>query len=584
MKLGFRPRLVLGGLGIVLLTLLVGGALAGDAVRNNFSRYARHEARNQAEDLAIYLEAWLNRSGHQEDPGPALQRFLLGAVDDFLPYSPDDEEGPEWGMWMARTADLLGLTAEALERALQDQSLEELCWSLDRSPYEISSMILAEEERILREEWPDATEAEAVDYLAEVLSETLIFVFADLPSFEDYLESPEAILPERLAWFLDTLIDGSRILVVDPGGRILFDLDDGPLGGLIDEQLWQDAAPIHDWRDGSLMCEIAVAAGPGYYRGEANQFLKGVQGSLLKSAVFLLAAAVLFTLWLGRRVLAPIQALTEATTRLAQGETEGRLPVTSEDEVGRMSASFNAMLDALEQQRALRKRMVADLAHELNTPLSVLQLELAGLEAGLQSPEECAKRIGVELEVMKRLAADVGLLTELDQGSLPIQSAPTDAVACCHEAVQRWSSKAATKQVALQYGGVDSLPKVHADGLRVVQVLGNLISNAIRHTNAGGTIEVRAKQVVGADGQAAVEIAVEDSGAGIAPAQLEIIFERFVRSDEARTRETAGRGLGLSIVTDLVQRHGGRVWVESEIGKGSVFRFTLPIESRDPAA
>lgn len=583
MKLGLGARLVLGGIGMVVLTLLVGGILVGDAVRGNFSRYARHEARSQAEDLAIYLEAWLNHAGYQEDPGPALNRFLLGAVEGFTPYAPDDEEGPEWGMWFDRTAHLLGLTPEALEHALQEQSLADLCWSLEREPSEITSMIMAEEVRMLRQDWPEASEADAVDHLAEILSESMLFVYEDALLDEDH-ESVEAILPERLAWFLDTLIDGARILVIDPEGHILFDLDGGPLGGTIDEQLWEDATPIHDWRDGSVMCEIAVAAGPGYYRGEADSFLQGVQKSLMQGGAVLLVVAILFTLWLGRRVLAPIQALTDATTRLAQGETEGRLPVTTEDEVGRMSASFNAMLDALEQQRALRKRLIADLAHELNTPLSVLQLELAGLEAGLQSPEECAKRIGVELEVMKRLAADVGLLNEMDQGALPIHRAPTDAVACCHEAVQRWSSKAASKQVQLHYGGVESLPLVHADGVRVVQVLGNLIGNAIRHTDTDGTIEVRSEQAADAEGCAVVEIAVIDNGEGIAAEQQELIFERFVRSDVARTRETAGRGLGLAIVSDLVERHGGRVWVESEIGKGSVFRFTLPIESRGPAA
>lgn len=583
MKLGLRTRLVLGGIGIVVLTMLVGGALAGDAVRANFSRYARHEARSQAEDLAIYLEAWLNRSGNQDDPGPALNRFLLGDVEGFMPYAPDDEEGPEWDTWMTSTAALLGLTEEALHRALEDQSLEDLCWSLERSPFEVTSMILAEEERMLRAEWPEATEAEAVDYLAEVMSEAWAFVFEG-PELEAYLQSPEAILPERLTWFLDTLIDGARILAIDPEGHILFDLDGGPLGGQIDDRLWEDATPIHDWRDGSLMCEIAVAAGPGHYRGEADTFLKGVRGSLWKGAAVLLVAALLFTLWVGRRVLSPIQALTAATTRLAKGETEGRLPVGSDDEVGRMSSSFNAMLDALEQQRTLRRRMVADLAHELNTPLSVLQLELAGLEAGLQSPEECAGRIGVELEVLKRLAADVGLLAELDQGSLPIERAPTDAVACCHEAVQRWQAKAAAKKVALRYGGVEQLPEIHADSLRVVQVLGNLIGNAIRHTEAGGSVEVRAKHGVDADGQAAVEIAVADTGEGIAPEQLEVVFERFVRGDAARTRETAGRGLGLAIVADLVQRHGGRVWAESAPGQGSTFRFTIPTRSSQAAS
>jgi len=582
MRLGFRSRILLLGAGMGLLLALIGGALTEDAVRGNFERYSRHEASDQAWDLALYLEAWINHAGHQEDPAAALAQFFAGEVEGFSPYAPDDPIGPQWGDWGVTTAELLGLTPAALGLALQEQSLDELCESLDRDPFEVSTRLLAKERALLMAEYPGIEHAEAVDLLAEIAAEVYAFLFLGPEEVDG--EGAEEALPERLAWFLDTLIDDARILVLDPDGRILFDLDGGPLGGVVSETLYEDAAPIHDWSSGALLCEIAVAAGPGHYRATADSFLRGVRGSLWKIAGLLLLAAALFTLWFGRRVLSPIQALTAATGRLAQGQTEGRLPIHSKDELGELSASFNAMLDTLEQQRALRERMVADLAHELHTPLSVIQLELAGLEAGMQTPEECSRRIGVELAMLKRLSSDVALLAEMDRGTLALDCRPTSPTDCCHEAVERWHGKAASKGIDLHYAGSEELPMMHADGIRVVQVLGNLIGNALRHTPEGGAVRIQASHGVDAGGQAAIEISVSDTGEGIPPEQLAVIFERFVRGDAARTRDQAGRGLGLAIVADLVARHGGKVWAESTPGQGSTFRFTIPTRSSQEAS
>lgn len=577
MRFGLRTRMFLASFAVILLTLVLGGAFVGDTVRGNFSRYAHAEAEDEAYDLALYLEAWLNQSGNQEDPGIALTQFFSGQVEDFGAYEANDVEGPSWEDWEANAAITLDMPVAALRSAMLEQSLDGLCWDKDMDVEIVLAQIMrAEMDRLEEEGW---SSADAVDELGAILAEAHIFLYEN-PLAEDVLQRDghaQSAIPERLSWFLDSLVDDALILAIDPEGFVLFDSQGGPLGVQVSDALYESSAEIIDWRDGSEMCDIIVAAGPGHYRKEANFFLAEVQRSLLSSAAILFAAALLLSWWFSRRFLTPVQALTDATARLAQGNSDVRLPVESEDEVGRMSASFNHMLDSLEEQRALRKRLVADLAHELNTPLSVIQLELSGLETGMQSPAECATRIGIEIEVLKRLSEDVRLLTDADQGTLKLVPASCNVVTCCQEAVERWQSRAAEKQIQLEYVGASILTELQADRMRVVQVLGNLIGNAVRHCDMQGRIQVDAQIHNATDGQTAIQVSVKDNGEGIPTDQLKVIFERFTRADSARTRDSAGRGLGLAIVADIVNGHGGRVWAESEVGVGSTFRFLLPL-------
>lgn len=577
MKLGLHTRMFLASVAVVLLTLVLAGAFVGDTVRGNFSRYAHAEANEQAYDLALYLEAWLNRSGNQETPGVALERFFAGQVDDFAPYEPNDEEGPLWGDWTQMAADDLGLSLESLSTFLRDQSLEDLYWNQNADPESLLANIMRSEMKTLAQQ--GISEADSVDELAGILAEAHVFLYEEPEYREDSIEENNStnFIPERLSWFLDTLVDDALILATNPDGLVLFDSQGGLLGTPVSEEFFDSAVEVYDWRDGSEMCQIIVAAGPGYYRKEANFFLSEVQQSLQWSALALLIAALLLSWWFSRRFLQPVQALTEATTRLVQGDWQGRLPVDRDDEVGRMSTSFNHMLDSLEEQQALRKRLIADLAHELNTPLSVIQLELAGLEAGMQSTHECADRIGMEVEVLKRLSEDVRLLSDSDRGALQLNPAPCDMVACCEEAVKRWQARASEKQIQLKYIGANSLPELQADQLRIMQVLGNLLNNAVRHCNMHGNIQIDARVHHVSGGESAIHVSIKDDGEGIPANQLQAIFERFTRADSDRNRDIAGRGLGLAIVTDLVKGHGGRVWVESEVGAGSIFSFLLPL-------
>jgi signal transduction histidine kinase len=259
---------------------------------------------------------------------------------------------------------------------------------------------------------------------------------------------------------------------------------------------------------------------------------------------------------------------------LAAGHWDQQLPVRSDDEFGQMSAAFNEMAAEITRQTALRRRQVADVAHELRTPLSVLRLELEAVEDGLQPPRDAVAHVSEELGLLERLVEDLRLLAQADAGELSLELRPTDLGALIEGTVERWQGRAGARGLALTAQVESHLPPVMLDQLRVNQVLTNLLSNALRHTPTGGRIEI---QVASADQGQALRVSVVDSGEGIPPDVLPHVFERFYRTDPARSREQGGAGLGLAIARQAVELHGGRMWAESELGAGSAFHFTLPI-------
>ena len=540
---------------VVLLTLALGAFFSGKAVRENFDDFSRFEAEEQAYELGIYLEAWLNSSELIDTPGPALQRLFQGDLEGLslaIGDSASDGYETDWYRWWA--------LAERHPLLDEDQLL---------------GLIMQQEAQRLAKD-ARFSGVDLVDRLASILDEVHDFLAwdeADTAAYEEEYANP-------LTWFLDTMAEGSHILVVEPDGKTIFDSSGAPIGAILEDGLLETATSIHDWHDGTVVCEVVVAAGEGYYRASATAFLERVIKALYQGAWITLVIALLIALWFARRVLAPVRALTSASQSLARGERSERLPVTTKDEVGTMSRSFNDMLDAIEQQQEQRKQMVADLAHELNTPLSVIRLELAGLEAGMQEPTDCAQHIEGELNVLTRLAADVALLAGADRGELTVNFEAVDIPRCCASAVARWQTRAEAASLKLRYVGAASLPAVQADELRISQTLGNLISNAIRHTPAGGTIEVDACASSGpaldTEQRSALMLSVRDSGEGIPTEQLGSIFNRFTRLDSARSRQSGGSGLGLAIVADIVARHGGKVWAESAANEGCTIRFTLP--------
>ncbi len=286
-----------------------------------------------------------------------------------------------------------------------------------------------------------------------------------------------------------------------------------------------------------------------------------VIGGLLTASV-----AVLLAAWLSKRITAPVTALTEATQAIAQGDS-ALLPVTSRDELGRMSAAFNRMTAALETQRELRRRLIDDLSHELNTPLSVIQLEARGLRDGLQSPENASQHITQEVGKLRGLVTDLNWLAETDHRELRLTPEGSSIYELLDTEVERWQPVSIASQVELSLQASPDLPQINIDRMRMSQALGNLIKNAVQHTQPGGQVMVRAEL----EGEEALVISVIDDGTGIDAADLPHVFERFYRSDQSRLHGIAGTGLGLAITKAIVEAHGGTIAVASGgPGQGAV--------------
>jgi signal transduction histidine kinase len=293
----------------------------------------------------------------------------------------------------------------------------------------------------------------------------------------------------------------------------------------------------------------------------------------LRLAVAALAAGIvaLGLAWaLSRRMLKPVETLTQAARRLGAGDLDSRVPVATSDEIGELSRAFNAMAEALSRQEALRRTMVSDVAHELRTPLTNLRCQIEALEDGLMPPSsETLHSLREEVLLLARLVEDLQTLSVADAGRLALDRASVDVRDLVEGALESFRAAAAEHRLTLR-NQVGALPAAFVDATRIAQVLRNLLTNAMTHTPEGGTITVSASAEAGH-----VTVSVRDDGPGIPAEHLPHVFERFYRADPSRARTTGGAGLGLAIVQGIVHAHGGTVAAASE--GGAVFRFTLPL-------
>ncbi|MBV9453585.1 MAG: HAMP domain-containing protein [Rubrobacter sp.] len=298
--------------------------------------------------------------------------------------------------------------------------------------------------------------------------------------------------------------------------------------------------------------------------------------SLLAAGVVATVAAALASLLISRRLVEPLRYVFAATSRIASGRYGERVPVREADELGELSQSFNAMARALEEAERRRMEVISDVSHELRTPLSTLQGYVEGLAEGVVEPsQETWKLLYAEFERLGRLVDDLRRLSRAEAGQLDLSMAPMSPAEAVRLAVGGMLPLFDEKGVELNSAVSEDLPSVLADVDRVVQVLSNLLSNALRHTPDGGRVVVKAE--VSSD---EVTFEVMDTGMGIAPEHLERVFERFYRVDKSRSRGEArgGSGVGLAISRALVEAMGGRIRVESSgLGEGATFVFTLPV-------
>jgi signal transduction histidine kinase len=286
-----------------------------------------------------------------------------------------------------------------------------------------------------------------------------------------------------------------------------------------------------------------------------------------------IAIALLLTFLLSRRILAPIKDLINATRHFGKGDFSHRVDDRDKGELGELAQSFNSMATDLERTERLRRNMVVDIAHELRTPLSNLKGYLEAISDGLVKPDEGTIRsLSEEASSLSHLVNDLQELSLVDAGEIKLNILPEDIISLIKDTVNGIQAKAITKDLTLSTDLPVILPAAKIDSYRIRQVLLNLLENAIAHTDKGGRITVTARL-----NENMIHVSVVDTGEGIPAEELPLIFERFYRVDRSRTRKTGGSGLGLTIAKRLVEAHGGKIEVESQMGQGSTFTFSVPI-------
>ncbi len=364
------------------------------------------------------------------------------------------------------------------------------------------------------------------------------------------------------------LVDQSGAVVVPAGpdrgaGR-------GGKNGVKD--LAQGAAVVVDGRTVGTVVDASQA--PPLDDREA-QYLASINRALALAALGAAVVAVLLGIILARTLTRPVRDLTGAIQAMARGELRQEVPVRSADELGALTQAFNRMSADLARSNELRRQMTADIAHDLRTPLTVITGYIEALRDDVLKPTPARfEAMYDEAQQLKRLVEDLRTLSLADAGELPMQCQPLAPGALLDRLATAYGPQADAREITLAIVAPNDLPAILADPERMAQVLGNLLTNALRHTPAGGRITLSAQ----AQGQA-VALTVEDTGEGMPADVAPHIFDRFYRGASARSQQNGESGLGLAIAKSIVEAHGGQISAASTLGHGTTVTITLPVAS-----
>ena len=323
---------------------------------------------------------------------------------------------------------------------------------------------------------------------------------------------------------------------------------------------------------------LGLGLGQGAGGGMMSNYYKNFQQSFNESLLISVAAASLVGLVVSfifsRSILGPVSVMRNASQRIAEGHYDERVPLRGNDELNQLAGSFNQMAEQLEQVESMRRQLIGDVAHELRTPLTAIKGSAEALMDGvLPASDETYLQIHAEAERLSHLVDDLQELSRVESRAIQLKIHPTDLPALIQTVMKRLQYQFDEKRVILTPSLSHTPILVLADDDRVIQVLTNLIGNALQYTPENGTVTV----AISHDKNEA-RISVRDTGFGIPSDQLKHIFDRFYRVDKSRSRAHGGSGIGLTIAKHLVEAHGGKIWAESAgENKGSVFTFTLPL-------
>ena len=305
---------------------------------------------------------------------------------------------------------------------------------------------------------------------------------------------------------------------------------------------------------------------------EINELLGSINWAVLWGGMLGIALAALLTFFWSRSMAIPIRSLANATRRLAKGDLSQRVTIKSKDEIGELAKDFNYMAEELERTDKIRRNLVADIAHELRTPLCNIRGYIEAIYDGvIQADAANKKYMYEEVLLLSRLVEDLHQLALAESGELSLSLEITDIGETADAAIKALRPQIRAKKLKIKFDPPKTPSLALIDKNRTGQVLRNLLINAINYTPEKGKITVSVTQK-----DAEIEVSVADTGIGIPADELPYIFERLYRVDKSRSRSTGGSGLGLAIASRLVEAQGGSLKAESTLGKGSRFSFTLP--------
>ncbi|MBN1487361.1 MAG: HAMP domain-containing protein [Anaerolineae bacterium] len=323
--------------------------------------------------------------------------------------------------------------------------------------------------------------------------------------------------------------------------------------------------------NGSIVGGILPAGISPVLNAQEERYLKRVTEASLYGALGATAVALIIGTLLARTLTNPLRELTQAIHAMAKGELGQQVPVRSQDELGELAQAFNQMSADLSRSNSLRRQMTADIAHDLRSPLAIIAGYLESLRDGVLKPSPARfEMMYNESQHLQRLVEDLRTLSLAEAGELSVNVQQVAPGALLEQLYEAYHHSAAQKEITLRIDMEPELPLICVDPDRILQVLGNLISNALRYTPAGGTITLAA---VHQDGT--IKMSVSDTGTGIPQEDLPNVFERFYRGDRSRQSQEGESGLGLTIARSIVVLHGGDISVDSVLGEGTTFTVTL---------
>jgi signal transduction histidine kinase len=425
--------------------------------------------------------------------------------------------------------------------------------------------------------------------LVAILSVTIIRANAERSFDDERLRIVDGLI-ERLANFyventswegVDDLFQGAEVAFptrMFQGGVLLTDSTNNTIYGEIPDGFEVDTATpivVNEQAVGTLIVAKPILPpngplGPGFWifrdmvRWDELLILLTFVGGIV---------SLLFGTLISRWLTNPLDDLAKATNDIGAGHLSRRVEETGTAELKTLAESFNRMVDQLHNAEILRRNLVADVAHELRTPITALQANLYAIldDAYPMTKTEIAG-LYEQTRTLSRLVTDLHDIAQAEAKQLPMNCQRANLGNIVEEIAAPFSVVAESKNISFEVQIGEMLPYISLDRQRITQVINNLLSNALRHTPEGGKITIRVDQ---SDGE--LQIRIKDTGEGISPEHLPHVFDRFYRADSGRSRDLGGTGLGLAIVKAIVSAHGGKVTAESAVGQGTTMLIALPV-------